>query len=590
MDEELRLMLVAMSQRLERLEQEVMRLKGVSEAEFKTGPQQQPKILPTLVPQQVKKAALPGDKSLESAIGTKWIGRIGMIAILVGVGFLLKYSFDNRLIGETGRVLLGIITGISFLAAGEYFIRRRNLGLFGQILTGGGLSILYLSIYAAYAFYSLIPQVPALMTLIAITTTGITLSVRYSAIVIAVIGILGGFLTPVMLSTGENRPISLFSYILVLDLGILIVGYLRKWQLLCALSLLMTIIMYAEWHLNFYTFEQQVLAFCTITIFFILYNIFIGFSNRDSDEKDLLFGPSIISASALFYLLAFMAQNNNISDWCLKFFVPCLAATEIIMANLVLVRSPFRREVIYSYAGCSIIISVIAILVIFDRQWQAVALAAEMVVLYFIGLKLQRIAIRFASYSVGLLVILKFFQEAQLHLGPFEHYIPIINARFLICALLIASFYLMLYQSSRNKVRLEISEKYVIAAVVMITQVLTVYLLSAEAIDYFRQSYSAASLVQLDSRYARQLSLSLVWAFYASIIIGVGIALKIRMLRLMGMALIGITILKVFLLDLAELRTVYRIISFVVLGLILLGVSYFYNRFKQHIFGEASPK
>ena len=590
MDEELRLMLVAMRQRIERLEGEVARLKR-AEPHIEPAPVLPPAAMAPPPPQPVSKpAAAARNVSIESAIGTKWIGRIGMIAIIFGIGFLLKYSFDNQLIGVTGRVILGIMTGVLFLAGGEYFSRRDNWRLYSQILTGGGIAILYLSIYAAYAFYALIEQLPAFAALIAITTTGITLSVRYSAVVIAVIGMLGGFLTPLMLSTGENRPIELFSYILLLDIGILAVGYFRRWQLLSGLSLLLTIVMYSAWHIRFFTPEQQLTAFCITTAFFILYNLFSVICIEEEGKKGELLVPGIIALSAFWYLVSFFDQNHNVYDWQLKSFVLGLSAIEISLGSIVLARAPGRQATIYSYAGISIIISVIALFVIFERQWQAAALAAEMVIICFIGLKLRRAYVRVFSYLLGLIVLALFFREAQLHLAPFEHYLPVLNYRFLACMVMIAAFYAMLWQLWRSREALDTNEMFAVNGIAVATQVLTVYLLSIEAIDYFGHAQDAISLIPVESRYAKQLTLSVIWALYASIIIGIGIAKKLKLLRLLGIALIGITILKLFLVDLAELRTIYRIISFVVLGFILLAVSYFYNRFKQRIFGEGSQQ
>lgn len=103
------------------------------------------------------------------------------------------------------------------------------MGLYGQMLTGGGLAVLYLALYAAFALYHLIPAPLATAGMLAVTTTGMTLSVRYSAYCLAAIALLGGFLTPIMLSTGQNQPITLFSYVLLLDIGTLLLLRFRQW-------------------------------------------------------------------------------------------------------------------------------------------------------------------------------------------------------------------------------------------------------------------------------------------------------------------------------------------------------------------------
>jgi|WetSurMetagenome_2_1015567.scaffolds.fasta_scaffold00663_3 uncharacterized membrane protein len=607
MDEDLRLILITMNKRIEALERELASFKGVSvtqeavpapppsastpvaePAMHTVGPEARPEIPPEVFPLPQKTAAK--DNSLESAIGTKWIGRIGMIAMIFGVGFLLKYSFDNNLIGETGRVALGLLTGIFFLGFGEYISRRDNMKLYSQIITGGGLAILYLSVYAGYAFYKLIPQLPAFVALIAVTTTGITLSLRYNAIVIAAIGLIGGFLTPVMLSTGENSPLTLFSYILLLDIGILIISYRRAWMVLYIISLPLTLIMYTVWHQKFYTPDQQLIAFGITTVFFILYNVFSVLKGRKSCKYEKLYDGVVVNTVMFLFALSFFAQNGLVNDWMFRGFILGLSAISVIAAEVLSARGYPGKHIIYSYAGWSVTLSVVALLIIFEQEWQVIALAGETLALCYAGLRLNNSYLRYASYVTGFIVAGLFLRESQLYLAPFEGFLPVVNSRFLICGLIIAAFYSMLYLLNRGRETLAANEKLVLPGLLIMVQIMSVYLLSIESVDYFRYARGALDLVPLDSRYARQLSLSIVWAVYASALIGAGIAKQQSIVRLMGIGLIALTILKVFLIDLSALRTIYRIISFVALGFILLAVSYFYNRFKQRIFGEESSK
>lgn len=571
--------------RLEKLEAEVSQIKDAIYP-FRQNITTEP--WPTVSPKQsiLKKEKadvfLAPKASLESAIGTKWIGRIGMVAVIFGIAFFLKYSFDNRLIGETGRIILGIFSGSCFIAIGEYFQKRKHWRIYGQILTGGGLAILYFSIYAAFAFYHLISQIPAFAVLIVITTTAITLSIRYSALSIAVIGILGGFLTPIMLSTGENRPISLFSYILLLDVGLIVVVYYKRWRSIGIASLICTILMYSAWHEKFYTLEQQPLSFGIVTVFFLFYNIYVLYAS--SKQKVSLSEKIIIILTTAFYLIAFNAQNQSVNNWNLKSFVLALSMLEVIFAGLSL-RLTLNNPITYCFTGVSIVLNVIAIFVVFEKEWISAALAAEMVVFTYAGIRLDKRLLRLASYVLGIISIARFFIEVSPVMGPFDKLTLILNSRFLICGFIIAAFYITLFLYSRNKEVLIKTESAVIPGTLIITQFLSVFLLSIEFYDFFKFP-SEKYLAFTEFRYARQLSLSVIWAIYASIITGIGIMKRVRMLRILGILLIGITVFKVFLFDLSELRTGYRIISFVLLGLLLLIVSYFYNRFKHYIFGE----
>ena len=96
----------------------------------------------------------------EWLLGGNWLARVGILAVVLGLAFFLKLAFDNDWIGETGRVVLGLLVGSGLLGGGEYW--RRKYAVWAQALTGGGIAILYLSVFAAFALYGLIPPLPAL--------------------------------------------------------------------------------------------------------------------------------------------------------------------------------------------------------------------------------------------------------------------------------------------------------------------------------------------------------------------------------------------------------------------------------------------
>ncbi len=581
-------------ERVKALEAEVARLKGTPLPEEKRTAQRDAdtgakREFIYIESDQKPGPVKPADSSLENAIGTRWIGRVGMLAILFGVAFFLKYSFDNRLIGETGRVILGMIGGAAFIGAGEYFQKRRNMELYGQMLSGGGLAVLYLALYAAFALYHLIPLPLATAGMIAVTTTGMTLSIRYSTYSLAAIALLGGFLTPIMLSTGENRPLALFGYILLLVTGALLLLRFRQWPSLVAASLAGTVLIYMSWHSEFFSADQRPLAFGVITLFFVFYNLYIFISRLYSQHPESKIDQIIIFGSAAFFFLAFFAQYDWESTWPVKGFSLILAAVEIGLAELIRRRTPAATLTIAAYAAVSVIMTVIATFVALQKGWILPALAAEMAALGWIGFRLDLPAMRAGAYILGLLTLFRFADDIDLTLEPFESFMPVLNDRFLVCAVAVAGFYLLLGVIAANRDRLNANERYLSAVTFVITQVLTLVLFSFEVHDYFRFRSPGQVMAWDASHHAYQLSLSLLWAIYASALTGVGIIRCIRGARMFGILLLGVTVLKVFLVDLSELRTFYRIISFIVLGLLLLAVSYAYNRFKHLIFGEDKP-
>lgn len=582
-------------ERVEALEAEVAKLKGAPLSKESEIPQQEtapvavPRDLIASKPAPKTSSGKTADVSLENVIGTRWIGRIGMLAIIFGVAFFLKYSFENKLIGETGRVMLGIFLGGAFIGAGEYFQKKKSLSLYGQMLSGGGLAVLYLALYAAFALYHLIPAPLAAAGMIAVTTSGMTLSIRYSTYSLAAIALLGGFLTPVMLSTGRNQPLTLFGYILLLDISTMLLLRFRQWPSLVAASLLGTILLYTGWHTQFYSDEQSWLAFGVIILFFIFYNFCILISRLFSQNAESQADQAIIFSSATFFFLAFFAQQRWEATWPVKTFTLALASFEIGMAEFVRRRAPAARMTIAAFAAVSVIMTVVATFVALEKRWIMPALAAEMAALGWIGLRLDFPALRRAAYFIGLLVLFRFSDEIVFHLEPFARFIPLFNGRFLVCFAAVAGFYTLMSFIGQYREKLDANERHALEIIFVITQALSLVLLSAEVHDFFRFRSPGHVLGWGDSRYAYQLSLSVLWALYASLLTGVGMVKRIRGARILGILLLGATIFKVFWVDLSELQTFYRIISFIVLGLLLLAVSYGYNRFKNIIFGEDQP-
>jgi uncharacterized membrane protein len=211
-------------------------------------------------------------REFETQVGLTWISRIGAVTLIFSVAFIFKYAIDNQWIGETGRIVLGILAGLACIGAGDS-IWRRGQQTYAQAISGLGIAILYLSLYASFAFYHLLPQsIPfALMTL----TTALSgaLALRYEAPAIATLGLIGGYLTPVLLSTGEDRPVIFFSYIFLLDLGALALARARKWLLFEFLAFAATVLLFGAWGATHYTAQKQIVA----TVFALLfYSIFVA--------------------------------------------------------------------------------------------------------------------------------------------------------------------------------------------------------------------------------------------------------------------------------------------------------------------------
>ena len=164
----------------------------------------------------------------ERLLGRNWFAIIGAVALVVGIGFFLKLAFDNNWIGDTGRIVLGVVLGLALLGVGEY--AQRRVPIWAQPVTAAGAVILYLSIYAAFGLYQLIRPDVALLFLALVVALASLLALRYESIVIALLGIIGAFLAPALLGADLPDVRLALAYILVVDAGILAISTFRNWR------------------------------------------------------------------------------------------------------------------------------------------------------------------------------------------------------------------------------------------------------------------------------------------------------------------------------------------------------------------------
>ncbi len=209
----------------------------------------------------------------EAFIGGKLLNRIGAFALILGVGFFLKYAFDNNLISETVRVLIGVAAGLTCLAVARRTFRR-EMKIFAQGLVGAGIAILYLSVYASFNYYHLVPQWIAFVLMSLVTLLTFWHGVAYDSLAVGLLGWAGGFLTPFMLATGEPNETGLFGYIALLDAGILALAFRkRSWVVLEPLAMIATWIVYYLWHQDCYGPEMLPVALFFISLFWVLFHV-----------------------------------------------------------------------------------------------------------------------------------------------------------------------------------------------------------------------------------------------------------------------------------------------------------------------------
>lgn len=210
--------------------------------------------------------------SLEVTIGSKWLNWIGVVLVTIGVMFFLKYAYDNQWIGPRGRIAVGVIIAAAALIIGEK-ARRRGYTILFHALTGGGLAAFYGCVYFSFQVYQLTGQTASFFLAILITALAVAMSVVHNAPIICLLGQVGGFLSPILISTGQNRPVELFSFVAVLNLATLGCAYYKNWRNVNTLAFVGTWLLYLGWAGKFYDESELGVALVFSVLFYVMFLI-----------------------------------------------------------------------------------------------------------------------------------------------------------------------------------------------------------------------------------------------------------------------------------------------------------------------------
>lgn len=520
------------------------------------------------------------NSDLESRIGSHWLNRIGIAAVLIGVSYFLKYAFDNGWIGPTGRMAIGLIAGIAVVLWSERF-RVRGYKVFSYSLKAVGIGALYLSLWAAFQVYHLMPSGVVFVCMLVVTAATCALAITQDAEILAVFAITGGFSTPVLLSTGVNREIALFSYVLLLDLGTLALVVFRPWRRLLWLGFAGTLLLYVGWYADFYSRSQFELTLTFATMFFAVFAaapLFMLHQEQGEGTIPLLFAL----ANGVTYFFQAYAMINEISTTAMAWFSLALALV-YLQLNRMRRKSAdgaAERNLKMMHLALAIGLITVAIPIRLEAHWITIGWLVEGAVLLWVSDRIKSdllgvFALASIVLGVGRLLI---FDIASTRL--------IFNMRMAVYAIAVAVLAFTAHVASKRKTE---DGRTIAALAVIAMNALALIALTREITDYyFKQMYAggpasgnwrAQQWSQVRSvEIARDFSYSALWMAYGAMLMIVGFWRSSAFVRWQALVLIAATTAKVFIYDTSQLDHVYRILSFIALGVLLLAVSFAYQR------------
>ena len=326
----------------------------------------------------------------EKFIGENLFGKIGILVFVIGVGFFVKYAIDKDWINETLRTVLGFLTGSALLVVAERL--QKKYRTFSSLLAGGAFAVFYLTVAIAFHFYHLFPQTVAFIILIVITLFMSILSVLYDRRELAIISLVGGFLAPFIVSSGDGNYMVLFTYISILNLGMFGLSIYKKWGELPVIAFVFTYLVMGLFLLTGYSTGTAIIsvhlfAFATLFYFIFLLPI-LSILRIEAIKKNRGLLLVIITNNFIYLLLGILFLRNME----LAFKSEGLLSLFIAIINLVLViwlrmSKKDYKFLIYAMLGLVLTFVSITIPIQLDGNYITLFWAAEMVLLLWLYVK-----------------------------------------------------------------------------------------------------------------------------------------------------------------------------------------------------------
>ncbi len=650
--------LARLRERVDRLEREVAELRGVGGAAARTHLSHDETVAKMGHPDGVTAPPPPPQgfdlpvlavgmppaprASLESRLGSQIFNRIAIVALLIGTAYGLKLAIDNGLLGPVARVLIGLAAGAGLVLWSERF-RRQGMLAFSYSLKAVGSGVLYLSLWAAFQLFHLLPASAALAAMILVTAWNAFMAWSQDAELLAAYALIGGFLTPVLLSTGGNHEIFVFTYVLAIDAATVALIRLKHWPRLLLGTFPATVLYFIGWYVSWYAADALGVTALFLLLFWAVFvTTSLGVEERKRAEAPLQDVLLPLGAAAFVALGTYsVLQDAHHHDW-LPWLMLLLAA-----AYLGLMRLPQRRAVSAVHLSLAVVFLTIAIPLKASGRWITVAWLVEGVALFWASTRVGAdeeaeplsvtavlrwlsmgslapgfVAVFVSRYWYSAWMPGAFFQhdvgtalvgiaafagvawlaDRQVRPGkPSELLAALIAVDLLALLLCVREIAVTRYKPVAPFAHADLGSAVLGMAVLGCVAWVALRLANRDTEHAVWPQLSGASVVAFNllavlsgvreiaalwrhgviapsDRLQEALAISAFLMAYSAMLLAVGFWRRAAFVRWQGLALLVFTIAKTFLYDIASLSQGYRVASLLGLGVLLMGVSFAYQK------------
>jgi uncharacterized membrane protein len=514
----------------------------------------------------------------ETFIGQKAFGWVAAILFLFSATFFLRYAYQNNWIGPIGRVAIGELFGAGLVISGCRYLMK-GWRRFSSMLMSTGIVVIYLATYSAFGFYQLLPQQHAGMFLAILVMESMLAAVFCRSSLIGMIAVIGGLMTPLLMQTDHDSYSSLFLYLLTLNIGVVAATSVQRWRAVASVAFSGTQLIYFGWYQGNYHPEKFAWALgfqLSLFAVYLIHSLIIARrSERSADLEEL--ARFVINAVTGF--VAFRALT--LESWGLWIGTAALvfATVYALVARLIMAWRPKDSRLMMTSLAVAIGFIAWTIPVQADARWISLGWTMMAMTLWLFGLRISSTILRGMAAALATIALVRVV-GFDLPFYIRDPFIPVFNRQALPSLAVGVLLLIAVLKADRYLPKLSLDEHWGIGITGVCGITLVWLVLSLECHGYFVSRSFISGDVEL-WRWRAQLALTVFWILFATALLLLGFRFNRSRLRWFSMGLFGVTVLKLFLVDMANVQQIYRIVAFFILAVVLGLVARGYQRFKQ---------
>lgn len=412
-------------------------------------------VLPPPPPKPKRPSFFERNPDLEKFIGENLANKIGIGILVIGIGFFVKYAIDQDWINEIGRVFIGVLCGGILLGVAHWL--RKKFSAFSSVLVGGGIAVLYLTIYIAFHIYGMFGSTVTFLIMAAITGFAVVFALAYDRVELAVVALLGGFASPLMASSGEGNYVALFIYITILDVGMMVLSFYKKWPLINIIAYVFTVILYGSWMSTQFNYETPGMiagALVFATGFYLVFFAMNLINNLKEKKPFKAIDFALLLSNTFFYYAAGIYVLNNPTGFDFRgLFTVALGVFNFGFAYVLYKNQRVDKNLVFLLIGLVLTFVSLAAPIQLEGNYITLFWAAETVLLLWLSQKSGIRLMKITSHAVMALMIVSLMMDLQ-QVYERDAELPlriVFNKGYLTSLFVVASFVLTLLLLKKEK-------------------------------------------------------------------------------------------------------------------------------------------